>query len=54
MRIANVYNNNILAGRLTEKDDRSYSFVYEADYYRDDTMPAISLTLPKKIGRAHV
>ena len=47
MRIANVYNNNILAGRLTEKDDRSYSFVYEADYYRDDTMPAISLTLPK-------
>ncbi|MGI8892589.1 MAG: HipA N-terminal domain-containing protein [Bacteroidia bacterium] len=47
MRKAEVYRNGILAGILLEEDDRSYKFIYDENYHRDATQPAISLTLPK-------
>jgi len=47
MRQAAVFLNNILAGTLTETDDRRYSFVYEDSYFLDPKMPSVSLTLPK-------
>lgn len=53
MRIANIYNNHVLAGQLIEENDKSYTFVYDIDYYNDDTKPAISLTLPKTTKRYH-
>lgn len=53
MRIANVYNNNILAGQLIEENDQSYTFYYDTDYYNDRSQPAISLTLPKINRKYH-
>ncbi|CAG5086061.1 HipA N-terminal domain-containing protein [Parvicella tangerina] len=47
MRIAEVYRNKRLAGRLTEDDQRNYTFVYDDEYFADTNAPAISLTLPK-------
>lgn len=47
MRIANVYNNEVLAGQLVEADDHLYIFRYDTTYYMDSNCPAISLTLPK-------
>lgn len=47
MRIAEVYRNKRLAGRLTEDDQRNYTFVYDDEYLADTNAPAISLTLPK-------
>jgi serine/threonine-protein kinase HipA len=47
MRKAEVYNNGILAGILTEENRGKYIFSYENNYYADSTKSAISLTLPK-------
>lgn len=35
------------AGILTENDNGSYSFEYEASYLVNTSMPEVSLTLPK-------
>ncbi|MDL2303765.1 HipA N-terminal domain-containing protein [Bacteroides sp. OttesenSCG-928-D19] len=53
MRIANVYNNHILAGQLIEEDGRFFTFLYDTDYYNDGTKSAISLTLPKTSKQYH-
>lgn len=47
MRRAEVYRNGILAGVLTETDDRTFEFQYTSEYFNDTSKPAISLTLPK-------
>ncbi len=47
MRKANIYRNGTLAGKLTEKSRNEYVFEYDDNYYRDNGMPPISLTLPK-------
>jgi HipA-like protein len=48
MRKAEVYRNGVLAGTLTETDKHSYVFIYDDPYFKDNTKPGISLTLPKK------
>ena len=53
MRTANVYVNNILAGTLTEHDDYSYTFRYDAAYLNNPSQTAISLTLPKQKEEYH-
>ena len=47
MRRAEVYRNGILAGILEENDSGGLLFTYDREYYRDDTKPGISLTIPK-------
>lgn len=47
MRTAAVYYNHILAGTLTESDDRKYSFTYDNEYLNNSSLPSVSLTLPK-------
>lgn len=47
MRKAAVYNNDRLAGFLTEVSPRDFVFQYETDYFYDKSAPAISMTLPK-------
>ncbi|MBV5343691.1 HipA N-terminal domain-containing protein [bacterium] len=47
MRKAGVYRNGILAGVLTEADSRNFLFRYDDNYFSDNTLPAISLTIPK-------
>ena len=47
MRSIKVYNNDIFAGVLSELDNGTYSFRYEDGYFHDDSMPEISITLPK-------
>ncbi len=44
---AAVYYNQILAGILEKKEGPVYSFTYDPAYLTDQTLPAISLTLPK-------
>ncbi|CAN5878924.1 HipA N-terminal domain-containing protein [soil metagenome] len=48
MRIAQVYYNRKLAGTLTEIAPNNYIFRYDHTYFADPTLPAISLTLPKR------
>ena len=48
MRRAEVYRNGVLAGTLTETDNRTFEFRYNPIYFNDNTKPGISLTLPKK------
>lgn len=48
MRAAKVYMRNHLAGVLTETDSKKYIFRYVDTYFKDDRMPAISLTLSKE------
>jgi len=45
---AEIYNNGVLAGILEKKGPAAYSFVYDNGYWDDPSLPAISLTLPKK------
>ena len=52
MRIANIYNNHILAGQLIESEG-TYTFVYDDYYYNDTSRAAISLTLPKTEKEYH-
>ena len=47
MRRANVFNNGIFAGTLTEVSSREYVFRYDNVYFVDPGLPAVSLTLPK-------
>ncbi len=47
MRKAEIYRNGELVGYLVEEDRRNYVFRYDDKYYRDNTKPAVSLTLPK-------
>jgi HipA-like protein len=47
MRRGAVYLNNVLAGILTEISATEYVFRYDDIYYKNEKMPAISLTLPK-------
>lgn len=46
MRRAEVYRNRMLAGILSENDN-GYTFMYDPEYYNDNSKPGISLTLPK-------
>lgn len=48
MRKVKVYRNNVLAGELIQENLKSYVFRYLDSYYSDESLPAISLTLPKK------
>ncbi|WP_417008522.1 HipA N-terminal domain-containing protein [Bacteroides congonensis] len=47
MRKATVYWNGVLAGELSEISRQEYVFRYDDDYFKDESKPAISLTLPK-------
>jgi HipA-like protein len=49
MRSVEVYRNNVLAGILTEEDDRQYTFRYDDKYFTDPSAQPISLTLPKTL-----
>jgi HipA-like protein len=51
MRQGLVYNNNILAGTITEDDNGGFIFHYNDSYFYNTTLPAISVTLPK--GKQH-
>jgi len=46
MRQAKVYINKILAGILTETDDRKYIFKYDDQYFNTKSNKAISVNLP--------
>ncbi len=48
MRRARVYRNGTLAGTLSEAEGGSYIFTYDSAYYKDNSKPDISLTIPKK------
>ncbi len=45
MKKANVFQNNLFAGVLTE-DDMGYEFRYDSDYLKSEGATAVSLTLP--------
>lgn len=47
MRQAKVYNNNILAGILTETNDGDFVFHYTNVYFFNTLLPPVSVTLPK-------
>lgn len=47
MRMANVYRNGQLAGKLIQYNTGSYEFRYDDSWFSDDSLPSISLTLPK-------
>lgn len=47
MRTLEIYRNGILAGFLIEENRKQYIFKYDENYFRDNSKPAISLTLPK-------
>ncbi|OFY68615.1 MAG: phosphatidylinositol kinase [Bacteroidetes bacterium RBG_13_43_22] len=47
MRKVKVYRNKELAGELIQENPNSYLFRYTDSYLSNDSLPAISLTLPK-------
>lgn len=47
MRSAKVLRNGVLAGYLAEYDNGIYEFKYEDSWFFNDSMPPVSLTLPK-------
>ena len=49
MRRLEIYRKNVLAGILTEEDNRHYTFRYDDKYFTDPSTLAISLTLPKTL-----
>ncbi len=51
MRSVLVYNNDVLAGELTEVGATEYVFTYDDAYLKDDGQPSISITLSKKQKR---
>ncbi len=53
MREATVFYNNEAAGKLTEKDDRTFVFSYVQNYFENPEKPMISLTLPKNKKEFH-
>jgi|ERR1700677_1433260 HipA-like protein len=48
MAKAEIYNNGILAGHLEKNGPNDYKFVYTHEYYTNESLPPISLTLPKR------
>lgn len=52
MRQLEILSNDVLAGILTETDDRKYVFVYDDSYINSD-MSSISMTLPKNEKEFH-
>jgi len=48
MRACRVFNNNRLAGVLSETDTHHYEFVYDDGYMADPDATSICLTMPKK------
>lgn len=53
MRIAEVYRNGELAGKLIEHSTSNYDFIYDDNWFADETGPAISLTIPKTQKKHH-
>ena len=53
MREAKVYRNGQLAGTLTQHDINNYEFRYTNEWFANDNLPAISLTLPKTKQNYH-
>lgn len=49
MRQAEIYTNGVLAGMLTETDNRRYIFRYDDDFLLDESQTAISLSFPKSL-----
>ena len=49
MRQGQVFMNGIFAGILSEMEGGGFTFVYDDGYLKDPSLPAISLTLPKKV-----
>ncbi len=49
MQKGTVYNNQTIAGIISKKNYTEYVFEYDEYYFLDDTMPPISITLPKTI-----
>ena len=47
MRKANVYRNGKLAGVLTQFSANNYKFRYDNNWFDNDDLPPISLTMPK-------
>ena len=47
-RKAEVYYNKVLAGYLEKTSASAYIFRYDAQYLADPTLPAISLSFPKR------
>ena len=47
MRKVRVYRNKEFAGELIQENPRSYVFKYTDSYLANESLPAISLTLPK-------
>lgn len=48
MRQAEIRFNGMRAGLLVEHGQMDYEFVYDPDYLRNPSRPAVSLTLPKQ------
>lgn len=47
MAKAGIFNNGLLAGILEKKGTADYYFIYDTSYWKDPSLAAISLTLPK-------
>lgn len=47
MRQAQVFNNGVLVGILTETDSGEYTFCYDDSFLIDEKQTAISLSFPK-------
>ena len=47
MRKANVYRNRQLAGTLIQHNMQSYEFRYADEWFANENLPSISLTIPK-------
>ena len=47
MRSGQVYFKNELAGVLSQLDNGTYTFSYNEQWFKDNSKPSISLTLPK-------
>ena len=47
MRRAIIFRSGQRAGTLTELDNKSYEFHYDDNWFNNNSLPAISLTLPK-------
>ena len=53
MRQCEVYIHGIRAGVLTEDDNRTYTFIYDAAYLLGKGNPPVSLTLPLRSEPYH-
>lgn len=53
MRKVKIYQNGQLSGTLIQNNRNSYTFRYDDIWFADETLPAISLTLPKTQKEFH-